>query len=165
MFLHLFIVCMCVHAIIHVEVSGSLFSFHHVGPGNWTQVIRHGSKHLYLLSHLVGPCLGFWLVGWLVGWLVFVFEVFLFLVFWDKFSLNSPDWSLVYGSPPFSALKVLDYEIGPSCAAMQPCSHAAMLDGPCLQSKHLRDGGREIRRSRAFSATNVLRGLHSVAIL
>lgn len=30
-------------------------SFHLVGMENWTQVIRHGSRHFYLLRHLKSP--------------------------------------------------------------------------------------------------------------
>lgn len=33
----------------------SVFSLHRLGPGNQTQVIRPGDKHLYLLRHLAGP--------------------------------------------------------------------------------------------------------------
>lgn len=42
-----------------VEVRGQFAGIcsllHHVGSGVCTQVIRHGSKHLYPLSHLTGP--------------------------------------------------------------------------------------------------------------
>lgn len=34
---------------------GSNLSFYHVGLGDWTQVIKLGSKHPYPLSQLVGP--------------------------------------------------------------------------------------------------------------
>lgn len=33
----------------------SILPFHHVGPGDWTQVVRLGSKCLYLPSHLPSP--------------------------------------------------------------------------------------------------------------
>lgn len=40
----------------HTEGRGQLwelgFSIHHVGPGDWAQVIRLGSQYLSLLSHL-----------------------------------------------------------------------------------------------------------------
>lgn len=45
---------------ICVEVRGPfvdlVLSFQHVGPGDETQVIRLGSKYLYLLSYRFGPC-------------------------------------------------------------------------------------------------------------
>lgn len=49
----------CTRAGMPVEVQEqpvvvhSLF-FYHVGLGDRIQVIRHGSRHLYLLSHLLG---------------------------------------------------------------------------------------------------------------
>lgn len=46
----------CVHHCIHVEVRGHLlgldFSFYCVHPGDRTQVLRLGCKHLCLQSHL-----------------------------------------------------------------------------------------------------------------
>lgn len=35
--------------------SQSALSFHPVDPGDQTQVVRFGGKHLYLLSPLSGP--------------------------------------------------------------------------------------------------------------
>lgn len=40
-----------------------LFSIHHMGSGNETWVSRHGSEHLYVLSHLVACVAGFGGVG------------------------------------------------------------------------------------------------------
>lgn len=34
-----------------------ILSFHHVGPGSYTQVIRYGGKHPILLTHLTVPIL------------------------------------------------------------------------------------------------------------
>lgn len=59
-------VCVCVCPVwyqsclgVHVEVRGQLWelilSFYHVGPRNWTEVLRHGNKCHYLWSHLAGP--------------------------------------------------------------------------------------------------------------
>lgn len=49
------VMCIC------VEVRGHLWklilTFHHVDPGDQTQVVRLSSKCLYLLSHLTGPIL------------------------------------------------------------------------------------------------------------
>lgn len=49
-------VCKCVLVYVCRSKSNleSLLSCH-VGPRYGTQVVRLGSKHLYLLSHLVGP--------------------------------------------------------------------------------------------------------------
>lgn len=51
----------CVNAHIHItstEVRGQLagvtFSFHHVGPRDYTQVVILEGKHLYPMSHLAG---------------------------------------------------------------------------------------------------------------
>lgn len=38
-----------------MEVFGSQLSFCHVGPGGGAQIVRVGSSHLDLLSHLAGP--------------------------------------------------------------------------------------------------------------
>jgi hypothetical protein len=47
----------------HVEVRGQfagvIFSFHHVGPKEQTQVVRLYGKHLYLLGHFSGLGLPF----------------------------------------------------------------------------------------------------------
>lgn len=44
---------------VHEEVRGhllwSVLSFHDVGPGGQTCVVRHGIRHLYVLSALTGP--------------------------------------------------------------------------------------------------------------
>lgn len=37
------------------NIQESVLSFHHVCPGNQTQMSRRGSKHLYPLGHLTGP--------------------------------------------------------------------------------------------------------------
>ena len=55
--------CVCVHSCVHMEMLwrawGSfaevVFSFSHVGSGDWIPVLRLGSKHLYPLNHLAGP--------------------------------------------------------------------------------------------------------------
>lgn len=44
-------VCVC-RSEDYLQESG--LSFHHVGPKNWAQVGKSGSKHLYLLSDLAG---------------------------------------------------------------------------------------------------------------
>lgn len=60
-FLYLFIyfVCICTGMCVTAYVCRSedsflelFFSFHPVDFRNWTQINRHGSKRLYLLSHL-----------------------------------------------------------------------------------------------------------------
>ena len=33
----------------------SIFSFHHMGPGDQTQVWQAGRRRLYLMSHFTGP--------------------------------------------------------------------------------------------------------------
>lgn len=48
-----------VHAMAHMWSSQdtfqeSLLFFHCVAPRDWVRVIKLGSKHLYLLSHLIG---------------------------------------------------------------------------------------------------------------
>lgn len=67
--LHLFVylvcvfVCMCKPASMHqnksVEVREQLWksfiSFYHVSPGDWTGVVKLGSKLLYSLSNLASP--------------------------------------------------------------------------------------------------------------
>jgi hypothetical protein len=45
-------VCNC--AFMKVSFCALVPAFHHVGPGNQTQTLKLGSKHLYLLSHLTG---------------------------------------------------------------------------------------------------------------
>lgn len=45
------------HAMVFMQRSGnnfwrSVFSSHHTGPRNLTQIIQYGSRGLYLLSHL-----------------------------------------------------------------------------------------------------------------
>lgn len=53
-------VCVCVHVFMHLRVCGrcakdslceSVLSFCHVGSGDWGQVIRIGTKSLYLVTH------------------------------------------------------------------------------------------------------------------
>jgi hypothetical protein len=46
---------------IREQLEGVL-CFHQFGPGNGTQVIRFGSKHLYPLSHLASPPPCFWFI-------------------------------------------------------------------------------------------------------
>lgn len=61
MFTYLIFVYFCVHVRSMVLVGGrgqlcrNRFSFHHVDLRNGTQVLRFGSKRLYLLSLLFGP--------------------------------------------------------------------------------------------------------------
>lgn len=78
---HLFIFYVCMHVGAHMpahvwESKGmSPFSPSIVGPGVWTQNVGPGSKHFYLLNHLIGPHLVFWLqpVTWGQMWtLLFV---------------------------------------------------------------------------------------------
>lgn len=38
-----------------VYLWASVFSFHRMGPRDWTETVRFGGKHLYPLSHLAGP--------------------------------------------------------------------------------------------------------------
>ena len=47
-------VCGCTHAMTHVWRSEDklLLSSYHMGPGDQTQIIRFGSKYLYLLTYL-----------------------------------------------------------------------------------------------------------------
>lgn len=55
----------CTFVCVHVEVRGQLkrgLSYHPVGPGSWTQIIRLGSKNLYALCRLSSFYLGFWWV-------------------------------------------------------------------------------------------------------
>lgn len=58
--------CLCVRWCVCVSVRGdqrtdlrqeSVFSlYYRVGLGNWTQVVKFGSKYHYLMSHLAGSC-------------------------------------------------------------------------------------------------------------
>ena len=56
-------VCVCTSQRVHKEVEDNLWEsvlfFHDVGPRDQTQVVRLGTKHLYLLSHPAHPLLGF----------------------------------------------------------------------------------------------------------
>lgn len=42
-------VCACTH------VQGLVLFFYHVGPGDWTQIFKLGSKHPHSSSHLISP--------------------------------------------------------------------------------------------------------------
>jgi hypothetical protein len=53
-------VCVCVHASVHTWRLGNSFrdwilSDHHMGSGDWTQVVMLGGKHLYPLSLITSP--------------------------------------------------------------------------------------------------------------
>lgn len=40
----------------------SVLFFYHLGPGDWTQVIRLSGEHLYLINHLPKPLLSLFTV-------------------------------------------------------------------------------------------------------
>lgn len=54
LFSSLFIVCLCFGQRTNFKIQ---FSFYHVGSEDLPQVVRHGSKHLYRLSHRTSPLL------------------------------------------------------------------------------------------------------------
>lgn len=64
------LVCVCVYMDVHMcvyiytmacmrrsedNLGEWVLSFHHVGPGDQTQIVRFGGKYPYWLSHLTGP--------------------------------------------------------------------------------------------------------------
>lgn len=77
--------------------SKSVLSFHHVGPGDETQVIRFGIKHLYPLSHPADPIIVIVIVIILV---IIIIKQFLdMLNLWLVQELNRPVYFLLN---PFS---------------------------------------------------------------
>lgn len=47
----------CIYYSAHVEINFpvSIFSSHHMSPGDQTQVVGLGNRHLYPLSYLASP--------------------------------------------------------------------------------------------------------------
>lgn len=44
-----------IHKLSKVSIIESVPSFHHVDPGDGTQIVRLGTRLLYVLTHLAGP--------------------------------------------------------------------------------------------------------------
>lgn len=56
-----YLLCVCTHCIVHVEVRGQLAGVHAsmvLDAGLKLKVLRLGRKHLYPLSHPVNPLFG-----------------------------------------------------------------------------------------------------------
>lgn len=51
-------------------------AFHYVGPGDWTQNVRLGGKHSYLLSHLAAKISSLGIFSWLGGLLLFFLLIY-----------------------------------------------------------------------------------------
>ena len=119
---------MCAHArareLVRRQLLGVNLSFHHMGPGDWTQVIRLGCRPLDLLSHLVS-LIGFLsshmrgLSDFIQVYIIFSWVYVCFehkehfkpvLFFWSQFVLLGESWTCV----PFSLLGCFEISTVPS---------------------------------------------------